>query len=124
MVSHQAEGDASEFSGQDVEGVSEEAEIAEYVAGLANVVDIDGHRMVVRNGYLPKRDLKWRVFEAKLGAARRLVKFRFDKELKPHPTPGDPAVHPSGSPESVTALSEAAIQLAQEAGVFGLPDRR
>ena len=34
-----------------------EAEVADYVAQFANVVDTDGHRVVVRNGHLPEREL-------------------------------------------------------------------
>lgn len=34
-----------------------ETEVAEYVAGRANVVDTGGRRVVVRNGHLPERDL-------------------------------------------------------------------
>jgi len=34
-----------------------ETEVTDYVAGLANVVDIQGHRVVVRNGHLPEREL-------------------------------------------------------------------
>ena len=34
-----------------------EAEVAEYVAQFANVVDTKGHRVVVRNGHLPEREL-------------------------------------------------------------------
>lgn len=34
-----------------------ETEAAEYVAQFANVVDTDGHRLVVRNGHLPEREL-------------------------------------------------------------------
>lgn len=34
-----------------------ETEVAEYVAGRANVVDTTGRRVVVRNGHLPERDL-------------------------------------------------------------------
>jgi len=34
-----------------------EAEVAEYVVQFANVVDAKGHRVVVRNGHLPEREL-------------------------------------------------------------------
>lgn len=34
-----------------------EAEVAEYVGRHGNLVDIKGHRVVVRNGHLPGRDL-------------------------------------------------------------------
>ena len=34
-----------------------EAEVVEYVAQFANVVDTHGHRVVVRNGHLPEREL-------------------------------------------------------------------
>ncbi len=34
-----------------------EAEVAEYIAQFSNVVDTKGHRVVVRNGHLPERDL-------------------------------------------------------------------
>ena len=34
-----------------------DAEVADYVAQFANVVDTDGHRVVVRNGHLPEREL-------------------------------------------------------------------
>lgn len=34
-----------------------ESEVAEYVNQFANVVDTEGHRVVVRNGHLPARDL-------------------------------------------------------------------
>jgi hypothetical protein len=34
-----------------------ETEVTEYVERHANLVDIQGHRVVVRNGYLPERDL-------------------------------------------------------------------
>lgn len=34
-----------------------DAEVAEFVAACANVVDTKGHRVIVRNGHLPERDL-------------------------------------------------------------------
>jgi transposase-like protein len=34
-----------------------EAEVAEYIDKFKNVMDMDGHRVVTRNGYLPQRDL-------------------------------------------------------------------
>lgn len=34
-----------------------ETEVTDYVGRHANLVDIQGHRVVVRNGYLPERDL-------------------------------------------------------------------
>lgn len=74
--------------------------------------------------YLPRRDMKWRVYEAKLAAARRLVRFRFGRELRPHPTKGDPDQYPPHAREPVAPLSEQAILQAQEAGVFGIPERR
>jgi putative transposase len=37
--------------------VALDAEVAEYVAERGNVVDTQGHRVIVRNGHLPERDL-------------------------------------------------------------------
>jgi len=34
-----------------------ESEVAEYIEQHSNLIDLEGHRVVVRNGYLPERDL-------------------------------------------------------------------
>ena len=73
---------------------------------------------------LPRQDLKWNVYEAKLAAARRLGKYRFAGELKTHSTGGDPHRYPADVPEPVSPLSEQAIRMAHEAGVVGIPERR
>jgi len=70
---------------------------------------------------LPKRDFKWRMYEAKLKAASRLVKGRFSRELKPHTVAGDPNRYPEGVPEPVMPMSEEATRLARQEGVLGHP---
>jgi len=67
--------------------------------------------------YLPKRNLKWRIYELKLAAARRVAKPLFARELKPHKVHGDPAKYPTGSPEPIQAGTDEAVDLARRLGV-------
>ncbi len=67
--------------------------------------------------YLPRRDMKWRMYELKLGALRQLAKPIFARELKPHPVKGDADHYPPGSPEPVEPMSEEANASAERAGV-------
>jgi len=71
--------------------------------------------------YLPKRDFKWRVYEAKLAAARRLARGRFAREFTPHRVSGDPSRYPENAPETVMPMSEEATRMARRAGVSGRP---
>jgi hypothetical protein len=67
--------------------------------------------------YLPRRDMKWRMYELKLGALRQLAKPIFARELKPHPVRGDADHYPPGSPEPVEPMSKEANANAERAGV-------
>ena len=55
--------------------------------------------------YLPRRDMKWRMYELKLAALRTLAKPIFARELKPRAVSGDPERYPEGSPEPVETVA-------------------
>lgn len=45
---------------------------------------------------LPRHDLKWKMYDLKLGAMSRLAKPHFARQLRPHSVPGDPSRYPEG----------------------------
>ena len=67
--------------------------------------------------YLPKRDMKWRMYELKLATMRNLAKPIFARELRSHPVKGDPARYPEGSPEPIQPLTSEAEAMAKAAGL-------
>ena len=69
--------------------------------------------------YLPKRDMKWRMYELKLATLRKLAKPIFARELKPHKVKGDATRYPEGSPEPVQPMTPEAEELARKAGLGG-----
>jgi hypothetical protein len=67
--------------------------------------------------YLPPRDLKWRLYEMELAAARLVAKPIFARELRPHAVSGDPSAYPAGAPVPVQPMSEEAAALARANGL-------
>ena len=63
-----------------------EAEVLEYVDQFDGVVDASGHRTIVRNGYLPERDLVTGVGPVKIREPRvrdRVGKLKFTSKILP-----------------------------------------
>jgi hypothetical protein len=70
--------------------------------------------------YLPRRDLKWRAYEAELAVMRAVAPLYFKRELRARPVKGDATHYPEGVPEPVEPMSEGAARLAAQAGLRGV----